>query len=483
MLRKKVNIFACIFLLVSLLPWFALSFYTHPQFDDYFLAILHNERGLWEHLQLTYINWSGRYFATLVPALFLHGEFNLQFYQIYPLIWLGLNFLLIFVFVSRHWVKGWQGAFIAVVIFFLQLSMLPSPASSIYWLTGALAYFLPWLLTLTFWNQVLWKIPASLTGKTAWHVFNLFLLAAIAGSNELSLYVMFCTMMAYFFILYQAKICIPRYFLFYLGFYLLAAGIMVAAPGNYHRMELLPDSFQLGPSTAQAIKTSIYFIWIYLRNPLFWLGNGLLFYLMIKNKPSFPTLDKYFRSTSIWGSLFLSIVFIYGFYLLSWLILGSLVIDRQHNILSLALWPIILIHIYGFIHRKNDFGLKISGTPFLQLSLTLLLVWFTISDFYFRPGERPLKIQNSTLQVWHDWISGDASKFSQQHNIYYKIIRSQREQTDTLLLPALNKKPITLFIKELNSNPEDFYNMHFSKYWKINSVKTFQTEENANYYK
>jgi len=480
MLRKKGNIFACILLLVSLLPWFALSFYTHPQFDDYFLAILHNERSLWEHLQLTYINWSGRYFATLVPALFLQGEFNLLLYQIYPLTWLGLNFLLIFAFVSRHWAKGWQGGFIAIVIFYLQLSMLPSPASSIYWLTGALAYFLPWLLTLAFWNQILWKTPASLTGKTAWHIFNLFLLAAVAGSNELSLYVMFCAMVAYIFILYQAKKYIPRYFLFYFGFYLLAAGIMVAAPGNYQRMELLPYSFQFGLSITQAIKTSIYFIWIYLRNPLLWVGIVLLLYLMIKNKPSFPILDKYFRSISIWGSLVLSIVFIYGFYLLSWLILGSLVIDRQHNIISLALWPVILIHIYGFIQRKDDFVLKIFGAPSLQLPLTLLLVWFTFSDFYFRPGERPLKTQNSTLQAWHDWISGDASRFSNQHNTYYKIIRKQREQTDTLLLPALDKKPITLFINELKPNSEDFYNLHFAKYWKLSSVKTFQTEENAN---
>jgi hypothetical protein len=474
---KSASKITIIVLLISLVPWFALSFYAHPQFDDYFLAILHNERGLWEHLQLTYINWSGRYFATLVPALFFHGEFNLKFYQIYPLLWLGLNFLLIYAFVNRHWIKGWTGLSITLVIFFLQLSMLPSPASSIYWLTGALAYFLPWLFTLAFWNQVLWKAPATLHGKIAWHALNLFLLAAIAGSNELSLYVMFCTMVAYIFIYNRAKQRIPRYFFYYFGFYLLAAAVMVAAPGNYHRIDLLPDSLRFGLSATQAIKTSIYTIWIYLRNPLFWAGIILLLYLMIKNKPSLPILDNYFRTTSIWVSLALSAVFIYGFYMLSWLILGSLVIDRQHNILALALWPVILIHIYGFIHRKDAFGLKIPDPQKLQLPLLLILVWFTFSDFYFRPGERPLKFQNSTLQVWNDWISGDASKFSYQHNTYYQLIREHREQTDTLLLPALEKKPITLFIKELNTNPEDFYNIYFAKYWQINHVKTYHAEE------
>lgn len=474
---KKTTVITILILLISLIPWLALSFYSHPQFDDYFLAVLLKERGLWEHLQLTYTNWSGRYFATLVPVLFLHGEYSLDYYQIFPLFWLALNFFLIFAFVKRHWLKGWQGFSIALVIFFMQLSMLPSPATSIYWFTGALAYFLPWLLTLAFWNQVLWKKPESSAGKAGWHILNLFLMAAVAGSNELSLYVMFCTLVAYIFVLKRAETKIPRYFYYYFGFYLISAGVMVAAPGNYQRMTLLPDSLRLGFSITEAIKTSLYFIWIYLRNPLFWAGIILLLYLMIKNKPSFPILDNYFRSTSIWVSLVLSVVFIYGFYLLSWLILGSLVIDRQHNILALALWPVILIHIYGFIYCKDDFGFKIPETPKLQLPLLLVLVWFTFSDFYFRPGERPLKLQNSTLQVWHDWLGGDASKFSHQHNTYYQLIREHRKQTDTLLLPALDKKPITLFIEELNTNPEDFYNIYFAKYWKIQHVKTYHAEE------
>ena len=55
-----------VLLLTALLPFGLLSFFNHPFMDDYYNAANARRLGLWAAQQDLYLQWSGRYFSSLL---------------------------------------------------------------------------------------------------------------------------------------------------------------------------------------------------------------------------------------------------------------------------------------------------------------------------------------------------------------------------------------------------------------------------------
>ena len=75
----------------TILPFLIISQYNRPAADDYDIAVRYSQYSLSYLIKDTYLNWSGRYFASLISAL---DPVNYKDYEIYKL--LPVAFILVF---------------------------------------------------------------------------------------------------------------------------------------------------------------------------------------------------------------------------------------------------------------------------------------------------------------------------------------------------------------------------------------------------
>ncbi len=174
---------------VAVLPFLILSFFNHPQNDDYVYAARAETFGFVGANVWWFTVWSGRYLTTAILSMspLVIGSFFLyKFVAAAIILLLGASLLVFFRTVAGTWLTPARQGILAVTVLALYLYQMPAIAEGIYWMTGAVNYQLGCIL-LFFVAALLFRVEQQPRKNTAMRLLGVVLIIATAGTNELAM--------------------------------------------------------------------------------------------------------------------------------------------------------------------------------------------------------------------------------------------------------------------------------------------------------
>lgn len=260
-------------LMLAILPFFLLIFYTHPSADDYCYANVFIQGDFWEDVIGEYMAWKGRYFGIFVTVLFHKSGSMIENYH-YPLFLFLLMLFLGFYFFTRSVFED-NGPFIRTIICAFTLGVfyivtMPKVSASLYWADGAFQYTVGSIFYLLSIASILKLYREEMSPTLPALLSSVFIFAAI-GSTEffmISLFTLVCLMFLYkFFILKQNQTA----WLLVLAVTVASTLLLLLSPGNYIRSALQPAGGQFWLSITHSIYYGSATLGTWLARPLFWL--------------------------------------------------------------------------------------------------------------------------------------------------------------------------------------------------------------------
>ncbi|MEM9414863.1 MAG: hypothetical protein AAGA29_05220 [Planctomycetota bacterium] len=250
--------------------FFALSFYAHPQTDDFCEATDVREMGVLATIEHRYATWTGRYFYILVEANTVnHLDLTTQFWLV-GVVTLSLLWLSVYAFVSsitRGTLSRWQTAGLSLGLMALYLALLPKPAHAFYWLTGAATNQLA-LITLLLAFALLLRDPAKMGRlQRAMSMAGAALcVAASVGSYDTTMLMLLGLLMVGSVVSLIARDARRVPWLVALGAGLASAAVVLAAPGNGVREDLF-EKAPLWQAIDYSVTNSLKWLVPYLLSP------------------------------------------------------------------------------------------------------------------------------------------------------------------------------------------------------------------------
>lgn len=171
-------------------PFVVLSFFVHPQNDDWAYAVRAQDAGFWGANVFWYEHWGGRYSANAILSASPLAFGWIGAYRWLPVLVLALLGVAAFAVASSVAPRAllrWR-VWLAAIIVALFLAGMPDVAQGIYWWTGAVSYQLGLVLWLGLVAVVL-ALPRRHTrlGRVLALGLAFVLVTAAAGTNELVL--------------------------------------------------------------------------------------------------------------------------------------------------------------------------------------------------------------------------------------------------------------------------------------------------------
>ena len=262
----KINLlfFLKTLFLLCLAPFFILSFFNHPAYDDFAEAVRTASHGYWGAQKDLYVNWTGRYFSSFLltlanpltydwangvrvtPVLFLLGIWG-GVYALFRWLTIGLD--------SRKY-SGW----FAGAILLVYLSVMPNVFQGFYWFTGAVVYQTGnLLLLLLLVGSYQFMRPRQYGAKWLWGLLTAGSAVGVAATNEIALLQLLMVLgLCLVVSLYQRR----RAWRWWSWLLLLSAGaalLALLAPGNFVRVQTLqvPNAHSLVYSVPRALFSTL----------------------------------------------------------------------------------------------------------------------------------------------------------------------------------------------------------------------------------
>lgn len=236
-------------ILIGLLPFAALCYYTQPFHDDYANGVRVQELGIWGAQAHLYAHWTGRFFTSLL----LTAGNPLSYGWVGGVAWVMLLLFGLKVLITALLLRtltadqlpwssaSWMGASIVLAY----ASMVPSTYSAFYYFTDGVVYQVPALLVLLSpVATIRAQYSATATSRSLWWGVAIVATIAAAGSNELTIVLLgWILLVAIGLSVYHKQWRALRAWVIISAVMLVAAAIAVAAPGNYYRVKIDSDPF------------------------------------------------------------------------------------------------------------------------------------------------------------------------------------------------------------------------------------------------
>ena len=181
-----------VLLSLALLPFFALSFYNYPFWDDFGWALMPRLSGMWGTQKEFYLTWGGRYsLALLLTAMNpLTYDWWGGFYAS-PLLLLGGTLLVYYAAlreISNRQLARVTAGLTAALLLLVSLAWMPAIYPTFYWFATGVGYQLCIILTLLIPVAGLraLRAPSSLS-RRGWYGVALFSTVVVVGLNEVAM--------------------------------------------------------------------------------------------------------------------------------------------------------------------------------------------------------------------------------------------------------------------------------------------------------
>ncbi|HDR89780.1 MAG TPA: hypothetical protein ENN63_09175 [Bacteroidetes bacterium] len=445
--------------MLVLFPLLLLCPYTHPQADDYTLAVRAEQRNFPEDVVRVYERWSGRYSATALSRLnpLLDGDPDGAgrgaALVILATVW-ALYFAVkrIFVKISEMRENTALAAFFVLVYF----ALFPSPAEGMYWFSGYITYQAPVILTLFLWALLQWR-----TGKKAgiWSsVVPVLLVILISGFNLVSLMVLFFLLGWFILQYYMVYRKFSRFYAILLILGLASGLVFTLSPGHFRRMEGFPFSGNLLLSVSGA---AVQTIWAFVRWGIPLALSSALYIRWWGGRMVRVAQDRENRGGA--GPLTMSLLFTGMLFLLyfvyAW-VTGSRPTGRVDNVVFVFFLAGWFWCLEAWVQNRSHsrFFRIVQRSYVVHTSGILLLLWL------FFPG-------GNVTQAWSDLLTGEAKAYDRQLKDRYRMIRACEE--DTCMVAGLTAMPRMLYFRDLagkEAAENTYINRSFARYYGVTAV-------------
>lgn len=466
MIKKNAYyILLLILLLTAIFPFAALSFFNYPSADDMIFSAVAKIASVGQNIKGAYFGWSGRYFSnfiiTINPLVF-GWETG---YKLFPVFLIALTYVGLLLFVKSFFKNHFTDYRIEALIWLtLLVQLVPSPVEAFYWISGSMAYTLPYifLFSLVFLLKSKSRAPLTLAaiGISAF---------ILSGTNELIMVFTFELLLLLFILnaVYKkplAKISTA------LVFCVIGIIINIAAPGNYRRLDFFPLHGNFSESIISSA-FSFFRLSVHLfTEPALWVLLLIVFIHGLHRNFQFP---EYFASKKVVRLLpILSIFISASMFFPAYYAMGIALPPRIYNCVTIAMVLLLIVNaaVWG-----NYYGLaktsKLIATPNLLTKwLTVIAVIFLFTGIQKRPGEQ-LKFTSNITNAWNDLLFEAIPYKEEMNERLEKVSIAQQNEADTLTLEPFKHKPYTIFYTDIKEDPTHWINISFSEYYHLKCVK------------
>lgn len=446
-------------LFLCLLPYLILFSYCHPSGDDFSYAVLGTKQDLFPALIDEYNSWNGRFFSNIFvlknPLVFRDSwlwVYRISLFGIF--VFTILSVFCFFNYFLKRIVN--RRLILIITLFFMLLNLFQMPILSegTYWYTSVVTYQLANCFTL-FYFIGLHRFSCMQQGWRKNLAFFTLCISIIllAGFNEVEMLLLVALHMVVLFIQWKNKLSNQSWFLGFFISSILGFCLVFFAPGNKVREAYFLDEshrfiYSMFQTTLQMIRFT--FQWIFsgvlILVSLLYLSFNQYVDSIYKLIRVHFFINRWIAICAQFGVLFLAIFPAY------W----STGIMGQHRTVNLAYFYFIILWFINItLWRDSILKLKfiyIFNFKKYALILSIILVSFT----------------NNSFSAWKDLLSQDAYDFNNQLNSRYLLLDSvDVNSTNIQGLPVLTKKPKSIFIYDVSSNPNYFSNTCYKTYWNL----------------
>lgn len=458
---------ALIALLIILIPYVLIAFFSVPAADDFTLAKESLDLGILGFIKNRYLNWNGRYSSDFVIGIYnvighqFSQYFLIKFFWIVPLSIIAFYFISNYIFISlltgSNKIKLKLLYCLIILISILTNTEL---SSTVFWLAGGVAYGLANSLFIVSFGIIIYTLYIDNDNKNPSLVsISLFLILFTNGLSE-------TTMVSYTILILMISILnitilsrsLNRSFLFkntaYSAVALISAFIVYLAPGNLNR-----SSYEAGEQAGNflfCIKKSFLstfenvFEWI---GPL-WLCLVILLIFLAK----FFIIERVFiwKNQKIFSILILSLMIaLYMSYFVRFYSLGSYGPVRSNSVsYTIFLIITILLSLYLAVNLNLDNLQSYKKTDKMFISIVTIFCCLSVGVNY-----QLLK---------HDFLS-----LKRHYNYYqsiYPLVINAKASDDIKLPPEPRVKILRFNQNYLTKDKEHWINKGFSRYFNVNST-------------
>jgi Family of unknown function (DUF6056) len=227
-----------------LLPFFLLSFFNHPVYDDYVDSSRTIRYGFWEVQKVLYNGWTGRYFSSLFLTITNPLSYGwIAGVKVTVLVFMtGIlgGFYLVFRWLTKGLAFQKNSIWYAAALLLAYLGIMPSVFEGFFWYVGAAVYQTGNMLLIAV-LLASYKFLTALGGsrKMGWAVLGVGGMLAAAATNEIVLSQLLAAFGLFFLISLYRRTTSWRWWLFIAFVGLAGAALSLTAPGNFVRMDSL----------------------------------------------------------------------------------------------------------------------------------------------------------------------------------------------------------------------------------------------------
>lgn len=445
-------------LILALLPYAYLCFFTFPVADDFVFSTHFRDSRFSELLKRTYLGWNGRYssnfFAYLNPLGFnsYNGYKTASLLTIIFLIG-AISFLIrqvLFQLTLKMQLS------ISLVFSLLFLHNMPIISEGIYWYTGASIYTLGTAFVFIYTGALLKGLREK--WRAIYQIGLLALLFLCCGFNEVLTFLVVFFLGSSTLISYQQKKENKKWFLLQFLFALCCTFLMVFSPGNECRGEQYLNANNLSYSFMYSLAQVGRFLasWIF-SAPLM---VASILYLSLK--PKFSENNEWFKNDfylSKWRSFIGLVIIVFICVFPPYWATGILGQHRTLNVAYAFFLPFWFINLS--IWSKHYTG---KLTPLLKKRSDAVLVGILLVGLIFT---------GNGYNALEDLFSGSAKNYliqlKQRTDVLEKVLPNEKK----LMLEPLNYHPKSLFIIDLATEPSNWINRSYTLYFQKDSLDIY----------
>ena len=475
---KEQNLFlwcVIIFVLVTILPLFVISFYNHPSADDFAYAV--ETHMVWKSTRNIFLvmkeavmtsvgywnRWQGLYTSAFLLAL-EPGIFGEQYYRITGFLTIGtiitgnLMFSL-YVLHKRLGVTKLIATAFGMVITFLMLHWMPSAVEGVYWYNGAVNYTFFYGVLLILICTVLNVCQEQGKRVVLKCILGIILALILSGGNHVT---------AFTGLLVVAGI---------LGFclvlkknhYVLRVGIVFLFETAGFLLNILSPGTKVRSNAFEETKGVFWTIWnavSYLLNRIDdWVGLPIIVCIILMLPFVFQCVRR-IRIEKKFDFRYPLLVFIASVGLLtamccpSYYAMGAIGAGRLVNVIYFAFVLLMFVNAFyvcGWLDRKFDFA-EFSWNYNWTLTVLVLCLGMFAGCYKNSAG----------YLAWHSVSSGEALAYSLEADARYNMyINSKGQEVE---VTSFDFYPALLYYDDITEDPEDWRNQQVREYYELKSV-------------
>lgn len=418
-------------ILLIVVPFFLISFYSVPSADDYETARESLKRGYITYQIDHWTDWNGRYTSTAIQSAPL--LMNFVIYGIIPFILFGLFIHATYLLLRNTCLldKLQKMQVLLAALFLLAIYCLSIPiTSNFYWLSGSATYFLPTILFL-YLLSVLYKVIYKGIKSFALTLIGSFLIFFIVGTSETAMLLLdiFLLVLFLIYILYRRKINWSLVAFETISF--ISSLIVVLAPGNAVRKSNFSGGGDISTAVIKSVGATIDFshTWLF-TDSILWLFTVVLFGLAVilfgkYNKEKCGILSIHPLLALVFVPLFTFVGFFVPYFSF-----GSYGPERTLALIQFvfvfSLLYVILVLAHYFVHKVYS---NFSENVFSMVGFFTGVLFFTGVFIVFSTN------QNLRL-VYNEIFSGKVSNFYDENKEIRDILISSSDKKVALPRPS-----------------------------------------------